>query len=877
MKLDLARARAKEEAEAARMAYEHKQRMELRRLEEEATLAELVWKIEMEYNDEEALTPGAAGPLDAATFLVDKRPHSTQVVSEKMETSRSDANPGASYAISEVSQLNPSQKEQIPPVSVNTKSQVSMTTQPRSSFSAIESNVRKTPDSIKPLQSSREPGVKPSQSVTRSDHVPRDPVAAMWKAQMLNGMRPTQFSGNPVDFPSFREQIRTHLEGDLLTDAQRVEYLPKVVTGEALEVVKRNRGCSFSDIIETLKERFGQTIRVTQACIEDLVSGPKLTSGDNIGLMNLSEKLNAATRILQGDVEREASVATNLRRIVSRLPNDLIIKWQNENYEIVKSGRSPRLKDIAAFVKRQASIRNDPVFGGQMLKRENKETKVPPKPPPLPKNPTISATDVETKPPAPSSKNCGICKSKRHRLQHCPIIRKCEYVAVRRQYAASCGFCFNCGLERPGNGSGSCPDPPACSKCPGRHLSLLHTDQTQDSRRPNPPNNKDSKDKGDKPSATSHPTGHEGVNMGQTAIADSGKPETTSISSAGLSTTETQVLLNVVPVIITAKNGNAVSTYAFLDSGCTDTLIDRSLVDHLDIQGTPEQIGINTITSSDNVVESNRVSFALSSLESFGESIEVSEAYVLPDLNQSQRALPEQIDVQNYPHLCDIEFPAVDVKRVSILVGNNIPYAHIHKEVRVPEDEEKGLYGCRYPLGWCVVGRYGVRDPQGVSVNFVSVDRKPVDLIEKFWKLEDYGAVKSGEKPLSVEDKRAMQIIEDTTRLVDGRYEVGMLWKNDERQFPNNLVMAKQRLESLRRRLTKSGNEEMATKYREVMDSYISSGFARKLSEKELATESSNHWYLPHHPVTSPTKPGKVRIVSTRQPNTKELRLTRIC
>jgi len=325
--------------------------------------------------------------------------------------------------------------------------------------------------------------------------------------------------------------------------------------------------------------------------------------------------------------------------------------------------------------------------------------------------------------------------------------------------------------------------------------------------------------------------------MGQTASADSGKPETTSISSAGLSTTETQVLLNVVPVIITAKNGNAVSTYAFLDSGCTDTLIDRSLVDHLDIQGTPEQIGINTITSSDNVVESNRVSFTLSSLESFGESVEVSEAYVLPDLNQSQRALPEQIDVQNYPHLCDIEFPAVDVKRVSILVGNNIPYAHIQKEVRVPEDEKKGLYGCRYPLGWCVAGRYGVRDPQGVSVNFVSVDRKPVDLIEKFWKLEDYGAVKSGEKPLSVEDKRAMQIIEDTTRLVDGRYEVGMLWKKDERQFPNNLVMAKQRLESLRRRLTKSGNEEMATKYREVMDSYISSGFARKLSEKELATE----------------------------------------
>ena len=53
----------------------------------------------------------------------------------------------------------------------------------------------------------------------------------------------------------------------------------------------------------------------------------------------------------------------------------------------------------------------------------------------------------------------------------------------------------------------------------------------------------------------------------------------------------------------------------------------------------------------------------------------------------------------------------------------------------------------------------------------------------------------------------------------------------------------------------------MAIKYREVMDSYISRGFARKLSEKELAKESSTHWCLPHHPVTFPTKPGKVHIV----------------
>ena len=62
------------------------------------------------------------------------------------------------------------------------------------------------------------------------DQSPRDHVAAMWKAQLLSGIKPTQFSGNPAEF-----------ESDLLTDAQQVEYLPKFVAGEALEVVRLTR------------------------------------------------------------------------------------------------------------------------------------------------------------------------------------------------------------------------------------------------------------------------------------------------------------------------------------------------------------------------------------------------------------------------------------------------------------------------------------------------------------------------------------------------------------------------------------------------------------------------------------------------------------
>ena len=96
-------------------------------------------------------------------------------------------------------------------------------------------------------------------------------------------------------------------------------------------------------------------------------------------------------------------------------------------------------------MKRQASISNDQVFPGQMLKRENKEPNVPPKFPT--KSPTIGATDLETKPPASGAKSGGVCKCNRHKLQHCPLIKKSKHVAVRRQYAAFCGFCFKFALK----------------------------------------------------------------------------------------------------------------------------------------------------------------------------------------------------------------------------------------------------------------------------------------------------------------------------------------------------------------------------------------------------------------------------------------------
>ena len=73
-----------------------------------------------------------------------------------------------------------------------------------------------------------------------------------------------------------------------------------------------------------------------------------------------------------------------------------------------------------------------------------------------------------------------------------------------------------------------------------------------------------------------------------------------------------------------------------------------------------------------------------------------------------------------------------------------------------------------------------------------------------------------------------------------------------------NRLMAEKRLNGLKKRLIK--DEDLCRKYVECMQTYIDKGYAEEVvdSGRDNARE---HWFVPHHPVVHPRKPGKVRIV----------------
>ena len=101
-----------------------------------------------------------------------------------------------------------------------------------------------------------------------------------------------------------------------------------------------------------------------------------------------------------------------------------------------------------------------------------------------------------------------------------------------------------------------------------------------------------------------------------------------------------------------------------------------------------------------------------------------------------------------------------------------------------------------------------------------------------FLDLENIDLISSSRKGMLVQDREALGKLNSSVRLVDGHYEVGMLWKHENPWLPNNRMTAVARLRSLRRRLC--ADEQLCYKYRNFMDDLLTKGYARKLTKTRL-------------------------------------------
>ena len=182
--------------------------------------------------------------------------------------------------------------------------------------------------------------------------------------------------------------------------------------------------------------------------------------------------------------------------------------------------------------------------------------------------------------------------------------------------------------------------------------------------------------------------------------------------------------------------------------------------------------------------------------------------------------------------------------------------AHIPTEIRRPLAGQKGPFAARTKFGWTVFGDRSASSKGKLSCQAVSLDI----LLKSFFDVDTRASpVKEDGTFLCQSDKRALKILETTTKDLGERYEVGLLWASSNPSIPDNRSVAFQRLFATERRFAR--DPQYAENYSKIINEYINLGFARKLKQEELEGPIGRTNHLVHFGVTNPNKPGKLRVV----------------
>ena len=143
--------------------------------------------------------------------------------------------------------------------------------------------------------------------------------------------------------------------------------------------------------------------------------------------------------------------------------------------------------------------------------------------------------------------------------------------------------------------------------------------------------------------------------------------------------------------------------------------------------------------------------------------------------SRSQRKAAEQ-----WNYLSDVDFPELDGGDVMVLIGTDIAHLFIHLEVRQGRRDEP--IAVKTPLGWTLFGNVNQGHCERVIANFLASDKKITlqHQIERLWEIDSFATKQVlSESTLSVEDKRALAILESSTVKEEGHYKTALLWKRE--------------------------------------------------------------------------------------------------
>ena len=187
-------------------------------------------------------------------------------------------------------------------------------------------------------------------------------------------------------------------------------------------------------------------------------------------------------------------------------------------------------------------------------------------------------------------------------------------------------------------------------------------------------------------------------------------------------------------------------------------------------------------------------------------------------------------------------------------------------------------------LGWCVVGPTGVNKAylkemkcnniyvhEGNSIkraNHHFALKGPVretDIATMLRKIYETYFTESHLQPSTSSSKfkglyfnnaRLMELMDRELKHIDGHYQLPLPLKSPTFELSSNGMMVERRINQLERRFRR--NDSYFQYYKTLMDDILAKEYVQKSTSPVLLGKT---WYIPHHGVFNPNKPGKVRVV----------------
>ncbi|XP_072020362.1 uncharacterized protein [Amphiura filiformis] len=335
------------------------------------------------------------------------------------------------------------------------------------------------------------------------------------------------------------------------------------------------------------------------------------------------------------------------------------------------------------------------------------------------------------------------------------------------------------------------------------------------------------------------------------------KPDNAADASmaCGLTGAGASSLLSVVPVTVySPDSGRQVNTYALLDSKSTAVFCTKSLQYRLSATGAKTRIRVQTINGT-KCIDTNKIANLIVSDIGGENRIELPDTYIQDTIPVTKDDIITGKDaLKAWPYLQEINIPEMKPnEKVELLIGNNVPKAM--EPTRVIQAQDNGPFACKTQLGWEVHGLTTQTDK--VSVHRIKVEENIQQQLIDLYNQDCTERSVDDTPQRSRDDRRFLDIVQTSINHTKGHYEMLLPLRDKQMIFPNNRVMAANRLEHLKRRFQKDA--QFKAEYVKAMNETIENGYAEAVPNDDTHTDG-RRWFIPHHGVRHPKK-LKIRVV----------------